>query len=170
VNPDGELAKLMARFPRAGRVEWIGLRPERRAPPASVKQAQAVAGYGLAGDHYASKTNGKRQVTLIQAEHLDAVARLTGRSGVGAELVRRNLVVSGINLLALRNARFRIGSVLLEGSGPCEPGTRMEEALGEGGYNAMRGHGGITARILESGPLIVGALVVGGGAAAASAD
>lgn len=157
MNPDSELAKLMARFPRAGRVEWIGLRPERRAPLASVKQAEAVAGCGLAGDHYESKTNGKRQVTLIQAEHLEAVAKLLGRPGVSPDLVRRNILVSGINLLALRNGKFRIGDVLLEGSGPCEPCSRMEEVLGEGGYNAMRGHGGITARILGGGNVEVGA-------------
>jgi MOSC domain-containing protein YiiM len=157
VNPDGDLAKLMSRFPRAGRVEWIGLRPERRAPLASVGEAEAIAGYGLAGDHYASKSNGKRQVTLIQAEHLEAVAKLLDRGDVQPGLVRRNIVVSGINLYALRNGRFRIGDVLLEGSGPCEPCSRMEEVLGEGGYNAMRGHGGITARILEAGALVVGA-------------
>lgn len=156
MNPDGELAKLMARFPRAGRVEWIGLRPERRAPLASVREAEAVAGYGLAGDHYASKSNGKRQVTLIQAEHLEAVAKLLGRAGVGPDLVRRNILVSGINLYALRDRKFRIGDVLLEGSGPCDPCSRMEEALGEGGYNAMRGHGGITARILETGNFAIG--------------
>ncbi len=156
---DGELAKLMARFPRAGRVEWIGLRPERRAPMSAVREAEAVAGYGLAGDHYASKTNGKRQVTLIQAEHLEAVAKLMGRDAVAPELVRRNILVSGINLYALRNAKFRIGDVLLEGSGSCDPCSRMEEVLGEGGYNAMRGHGGITARILGPGTLAVGASV-----------
>jgi MOSC domain-containing protein YiiM len=159
MNPDGDLAKLMATFPRAGRVEWIGLRPERRAPMAAVTQAEAVAGVGLAGDHYASKTNGKRQVTLIQREHLDAVAKLAGRSDVDPGLVRRNIVVSGINLHALRDRKFRIGDVLLEGSGTCDPCSRMEEALGEGGYNAMRGHGGITARILETGHLNVGAAV-----------
>lgn len=156
MNPEGDLAKLMARFPREGRVEWIGLRPERRAPLASVKQAEAVAACGLAGDHYESKTNGKRQVTLIQAEHLEAVAKLLGRPGVSPDLVRRNVLVSGINLLALRNSKFRIGDVLLEGSGPCEPCSRMEEVLGEGAYNAMRGHGGITARILETGNFAVG--------------
>ncbi|HWA13140.1 MAG TPA: MOSC domain-containing protein [Burkholderiales bacterium] len=161
MNPEGDLAKLMARFPRAGRVEWIGLRPGRRAPLAAVGQAEAIAGYGLAGDRYASKTNGKRQVTLIQAEHLEAVAKLLGRADVAPELVRRNVVVSGINLLALRNGKFRIGGVLLEGSGPCEPCSRMEEVLGDGGYNAMRGHGGITARILETGQLAVGALIIG---------
>lgn len=153
---DGELAKLMAQFPRAGKLDWIGIREERRAPVASVVQVEAIAGYGLAGDHYASKSSGKRQVTLIQAEHLDAVAKILGRPEVLAEWVRRNLLVSGINLYALRDRRFRIGAVLLEGSGPCEPCSRMEEVLGIGGYNAMRGHGGITARILEGGVFKVG--------------
>ena len=157
MNPDSELAKLMAQFPRAGKLEWIGIRAERRTPVAWLDQVEAIAGYGLAGDHYASKSNGKRQVTLIQAEHLEAVAKILGKSEVRADSVRRNLLVSGINLLALRNRQFRIGSVLLEGSGPCEPCSRMEEVLGVGSYNAMRGHGGITARILEGGILKVGA-------------
>jgi len=153
---DGELAKLMAIFPRSGKVEWIGVRAERRAPLASVTQVEAIAGYGLAGDHYASKSNGKRQVTLIQAEHLEALAKILGKSEVPADAVRRNLLVSGINLYALRDRKFRIGAILLEGSGPCDPCSRMEEVLGIGGYNAMRGHGGITARILEGGVFSVG--------------
>ena len=153
---DGDLAKLMAIFPRSGKVEWIGVRPERRAPLASVAQVEAIAGYGLAGDHYASKSNGKRQVTLIQAEHLEAVAKILGKSEVRADGVRRNLLVSGINLYALHDRKFRIGAILFEGSGPCEPCSRMEEVLGIGGYNAMRGHGGITARILEGGVFRVG--------------
>ena len=156
MNPDSDLAKLMANFPRAGKLEWIGIRPERRAALVSVTQVEAIAGFGLAGDHYASKSNGKRQVTLIQAEHLEAVARILGKSEVRPDAVRRNLVVSGINLHALRDRKFRVGIVMLEGSGPCEPCSRMEEALGTGGYNAMRGHGGIIARILEGGLLKAG--------------
>lgn len=155
MNPEGDLAKLMARFPREGKVEWIGVRPERRAPLGSLTQVEAIAGYGLAGDHYASKNNGKRQVTLIQAEHLVTVARLLGRDTVETGSLRRNVLVSGINLFALRDRKFRLGGVLLEGSGPCEPCSRMEEVLGEGGYNAMRGHGGIIARILEGGMFAV---------------
>ena len=156
LNPDGDLAILMAQFPRAGKLEWIGIRAERRAPVASAVHVEAIAGYGLAGDHYASKSDGKRQVTLIQAEHLEVVAKILGKFEVRADAVRRNLLVSGINLYALRDLKFRIGGVVLEGSGPCDPCSRMEEVLGIGGYNAMRGHGGITARIVEGGVLGVG--------------
>ena len=153
---DGDLAKLMAQFPRAGKLEWIGIRPERLAPLVSLTQVEVIAGYGLAGDHYASKSDGKRQVTLIQAEHLEVVAKILGKFEVRTDAVRRNLLVSGINLYALRDLKFRIGGVVLEGSGPCDPCSRMEEVLGIGGYNAMRGHGGITARIVEGGVLGVG--------------
>lgn len=146
----------MAQFPRQGRVEWIGIRPDRRAPLDSVDQVEAIAGFGLAGDHYASKTNGKRQVTLIQAEHLEVVAKLLGKPEIQAYAVRRNILVSGINLYALRDRQFLVGDVVLEGNGACDPCSRMEEVLGTGGYNAMRGHGGITARIQNGGVLRTG--------------
>ena len=72
------------------------------------------------------------------------------------ESVRRNIVVSGINLYALRDRKFSIGEVSLEGAGTCDPCSRMEEVLGPGGYNAMRGHGGIVCRILEGGTIRIG--------------
>jgi MOSC domain-containing protein YiiM len=70
--------------------------------------------------------------------------------------LRRNLVVSGINPLALKGRRFRIGGAILEHTGECHPCSRMEEELGPGGYNAVRGHGGITARVLEGGAIRIG--------------
>lgn len=144
-------------LPQVGRLEWIGLRPERMGELQSVDQVCAVAERGLAGDHKVTgRAGSKRQVTLIQHEHLIAVAGLLHRPEVPPGLVRRNLVVSGINLLALKGKRFRIGDVLLEFSGPCEPCSRMEYNLGPGGFNAMRGHGGITAKIIEGGTLRVG--------------
>jgi MOSC domain-containing protein YiiM len=153
--PDA-LKRLMLRFPREGKLEWIGLRSRYRAPVESVGQVQALAGQGLAGDHAAAGGDGKRQVTLIQLEHLRVVAQLMDRDSVDPGVLRRNLVVSGINLLALRDCLFAIGDVVLVGTGPAAPCSRMEEALGPGGLNAMRGHGGITARILEGGTLRVG--------------
>lgn len=151
------LKSLMARHAAPGRLEWIGLRPAREVPIDVRTAATVVAGHGLEGDRYAN--DGKRQVTLVQAEHLPVIAALCGREAVAPQLLRRNLVVSGISVLALKNQRFRIGGALFEGSGPCEPCSKMEAALGAGGYNAMRGHGGICARVLEGGAIAVGDVV-----------
>lgn len=153
--PGSELARLFAQLPRAGRVEWIGLRPARDVAMREVDAADAVDGRGLRGDRYAS-ASGKRGITLIQAEHLPAIAALSGHGAVDAATLRRNVVVSGIPLIALKDRRFRIGDVVLEGTGPCDPCSRMEAALGAGGYNAMRGHGGICARIVRGGTLRLG--------------
>lgn len=144
-------------LPQVGRLEWIGLRPERMGDLLSVSEATVVTGRGLEGDHKVKgRVGSKRQVTLIQHEHLIAVAGLLQKPRVGPEEVRRNLVVSGINLLALKGKQFRIGEALLEFSGPCEPCSRMEYNLGPGGFNAMRGHGGITAKVIQGGTIRVG--------------
>lgn len=156
LNPDSPLRSLMETFPMEGRLEWIGLRPGRRAPLLAMNHVEVIADHGLSGDHKSQHAGGKRQVTLIQREHLAVVAQLLRREAVDPALLRRNLVVSGINLLAFRNERFRIGDALFEGTGPCEPCSRMEAVLGAGGYNAMRGHGGITARVLSGGVIAVG--------------
>lgn len=149
----------MACLPRAGRVKWIGLRPARGVTPHETDAAIAIAGKGLVGDRYAGGS-GKRGVTLIQAEHLPAIAALSGHAAVAPGQLRRNLVIGGIPLVALKDRRFRIGDVLLEGTGPCDPCSQMEMALGAGGFNAMRGMGGICARIVEGGTIHCGDSVV----------
>ena len=145
------LAEMMSRHAQAGRLDWIGLRSERRATVQSV-EAVVVAEDGLAGDH---GRPGKRAVTLIQAEHLPVIAALIGQQ-VRPEHLRRNLVVSGINLAALRKGQVRIGDVVLTIEGPCPPCSRMEETLGPGGYNAVRGHGGWYAHVATGGTVRVG--------------
>ena len=149
------LASLTARFPRPGRITWIGLRPARRSDMQAVDRAQAALS-GLAGDHARA---GRRAVTLIQAEHLPVIAALAGLSEVPPETLRRNLVVSGLNLSATRGRVLAIGAARLRVTGPCAPCSRMERALGPGGYNAMRGHGGWCAEILASGDIETGAPV-----------
>lgn len=109
---------------------------------------------GLTGDRRDSP--GKRAVSLIQWEHLAVIASLMGREAVAPALLRRNIVVSGINLLGLRKAEFRVGGAVLRGTGLCAPCSRMEETLGAGGYTAMRGHGGITAEVVAEGRVGVG--------------
>ena len=112
-------------------------------------------GAGLDGDHYGG-SRGTRGITLIQQEHLAVIGALLGEPPVDPMRLRRNLVVSGINLTALKEQYFMIGDVMLLGTGLCHPCSRMEEVLGRGGFNAMRGHGGLNARVISDGLIRVG--------------
>ena len=147
------IKELLNIFPRSGKLEWIGLRTERRGSIINAQSVEAIKGVGLRGDRKTNSINqdSKRQVTLIQAEHLPVIAAFMKMNEFKPEQLRRNLLISGINLLALKNKKFYIGHVLFEGTGECHPCSRMEETLGVGGYNALRGHGGITAKILSDG-------------------
>lgn len=146
---------MMATHAQAGRLDWIGLRAERQAAVEAVAQA-VMDETGLTGDHGRA---GKRAVTLIQAEHLPVIAALAGHEALTPQMLRRNLVVSGLNLLALRKGFLRIGAAILEIHGPCPPCSRMEKTLGAGGYNAMRGHGGWYASVLQVGQIKIGDVV-----------
>ena len=159
INAMNALAKLTSQFPRAGLVQWIGLRPKRDVAMKEVDEVNAIAGKGLQGDRYASGS-GKRGITLIQAEHLPVIAALSGHLKIAPATLRRNVVVSGIPLIALIGKQFRIGDAIFEGTDACDPCERMEAALGLGAYNAMLGHGGLCARILQSGKISIGDSVV----------
>ena len=152
------LKDLLTHYPSEGELVWLGLRPARGAPMRALQEGELLSARGLDGDVTCTsgRGGGKRQVTLLQAEHLDVIAKLLGRPEVEPALLRRNLVVRGINVYALRSQRFYVGGALLEGSGTCDPCSKMETALGYGGYNALRGHGGITARVLTGATIRVG--------------
>ena len=105
----------------SGELTWIGLRPERRAEVVEVSSVQAIAGSGIEGDHRFENTLGSgRQVTLISEEYVGQIAHflsLTRESVVAnaalARLLRRNLVIKGMNLEALRYQQFSIGGAIL---------------------------------------------------------
>ncbi len=144
---------------RPGVVRWIGLRPARRAAMVTVTRAMLLPGQGVVGDRWAGRPAGARQVTLLAEEDLLAIARFLGKAQVAPDQLRRNILVAGINLLALRDRHVRVGDAVLEVTGECHPCSRMEEVLGPGGYNAVRGHGGVTARVVEGGDVPVGGAV-----------
>lgn len=156
--PQGAALRALLHSRRAaGRLSWIGVRPERGAPMRVLTEATLLTDRGIQGDRVSARgPGGKRQVSLIQAEHLPVIASFVGRSEVDPALLRRNLVVQGINLIGLRASMFRIGEVLLRGNGTCEPCSKMERALGPGGYNALRGHGGVLALVLRGGTIRIG--------------
>lgn len=161
VNPLDRFAKDL----KHGRLEWIGLRTVRREPLLVVESALAIAERGLEGDHRVDKTPGSgRQVTVISREFIDQTAHFLRpeqalepmAEPIDPGVLRRNLVVSGINLHALRYQRFHIGEALFEAGALCHPCSRMETALGKGGVAAMLGHGGLCCRILTTGRIAVG--------------
>lgn len=129
-------------------------------PTREQASAEARAGVGLVGDRHAraSAPEGhapsggrKREVTLIAAETLDDLARRGLALAPGAS--RRQLVVRGVDLAALEGRRFRVGEVVLLGTGPCRPCDHLEALTRPGVKAALEGRGGLTARILVSGTL-----------------
>lgn len=150
-----DLLDLLAHVPQCGEVRWLGVRPESRGAMLEPDAVEARREAGLTGDHARPGPRNARQVTLIQWEHLAVASALIGRELAPADL-RRNIAVAGINLFSLKGRRFRIGQALLETTGWCQPCARLEQRLGPGTFQAMRGHGGITARVIEGGIIRLG--------------
>lgn len=164
--------RLLARFTQqlpAGKLQWIGLRPARKEAMQLVNQVQAIEELGLEGDRRCKgKAGSARQVSIISEEYIAQInhflnchraeipAAERNTTAAVAELLRRNLVVSGVNLLAIRHQRIRIGEAEFETNALCHPCSRMEQAFGEGGVAAMLGHGGLCARIVKGGLIKVG--------------
>lgn len=149
------LQELRDELPQRGRVDWVAVRPARGEAMQVVDRVAVNPASGVTGDRYAGRT-GTRHLSLLQSEHLPVIASVLGVAAIDPLLLRRNFLVSGINLLALKDKVVRIGSVRVEITGACHPCSRMEMQLGAGGYNAMRGHGGVTARVLDAGTIGIG--------------
>lgn len=144
---------------KPGRLDWIGVRPERLKPMREMPTTTAIEGLGLEGDRRCQGSLGSgRQVTLISAEHIKVIESLMGFA-IPPDILRRNLVISGINITALKYRQFQIGDAVLEATVACHPCGRMEKALGQGGFAAMIGHGGLCAKIVKGGVIAVGSSV-----------
>jgi len=139
-----------------GQVVWIGLRPTRRQPVVEVEQVEAILARGLRGDRAAARFNPVRQVTLVDEAQVAAVAGKLGIAAIAPGLMRRNLLVRGLDLSLLLGSTLQVGTALLEVTGPCDPCQRMEEALGAGGFDAMQNAGGLTARVVAAGWIRLG--------------
>lgn len=137
-----------------GRVEWLGLATERRGGMSTPDSVKVITDQGIEGEHHVRRP--RRQITVIQQEYLPVIAALMGVDSISPTQLRRNIVVSGINLASLMTRDFRIGSVTLRGTGDCAPCLLMESTVGVGGYEAMISHGGITTVVIEGGDIAIG--------------
>lgn len=146
----------------AGLVESIFLAPKAGAEMKSVEATTALKGYGLEGDRYCAGTGhwsrfGRVcEATFIAAEDLEDIEQGTGVSVVNGEH-RRNVVTRGINLKTLRRGeRFCVGEVVFEYRGPRSVCRYIERLTEPGMTQALKGRGGICARVIENGPVRVG--------------
>ncbi len=144
---------------KRGTVEEIFVTGEGSAEMSKVDEVETVEGGGIRGDRYREGTGfwtqygDVCQVTLIQGEHLDEIEEqgLAIRSGQH----RRNIVTQGVDLLALRGKRFRVGEVLLEFDRSRPPCKHVQDLSEYGMTRALRNRGGICARVLEPGSIRV---------------
>jgi len=137
------------------RLLWIGLRTAHRGLIQVAREAMGVAGLGLDGDHATHDRSPQRQLTLITTDDLGVISSHLGRP-VEPMLLRRNLLVECRGAPLSRGVSYRLGDMVFLVTGPCEPCSRIREALGPDGLNAMRGHGGVTAKIIRGGKLSLG--------------
>jgi MOSC domain-containing protein YiiM len=139
-----------------GVVEGIWVTGEGSAAMERVEEAQTVEGCGISGDRYCEGTGywtrygDVCEVTLIEGEDLDYIESELG-IGVANGQHRRNIVTRGIRLGELRRKRFRVGEALLEYDRPRPPCRHVQDLSEYGMTRALKGRGGICARVVEAG-------------------
>ncbi len=123
----------------------------------SLPEVECHAGRGLAGDRYYDfKPDYKGQVTFFDVNVLEELADALNLSEVDGSLLRRNILMSGIDLNTLIGQRFRLGEVELSGSEECAPCFWMDEAVAPGAFEWLKGRGGLRCRIHTDGLLRCG--------------
>ena len=147
---------------RNGSIVSIYIAAKATGPVEPVQSAKAVAGHGLEGDRYcrqegtfSTKPGPDRELTLIETEALEALARDYGVELASGES-RRNLTTRGVPLNHLVGREFRIGEVRARGLRLCEPCAHLEKATGKQVIAGLTHRGGLRAQILTTGTIRVG--------------
>ena len=129
------------------------------------ERAEVRAGHGIVGDRYAGRPGHRdAQVTVLAAEALDELAAELGVGPFDPALARRNVVLRGAEVEALRGQTFALdcgeGVVVLRGGRPANPCAWMDVVLAPGAHRGMRGRGGIRCAALTDGVLKLGPAVL----------
>ena len=126
-------------------------------PMVEVSSIECVAGSGIRGDRfYDYRDDYKGQITLFSSEVFEKLVAHFGLTNKSVGDLRRNVVVSGINLNELIGEEFSIQDVRLRGTAHCKPCYWMNQALVPGAEEFLRGNGGLRAQILTDGVIAVG--------------
>ncbi|HWO42464.1 MAG TPA: MOSC domain-containing protein [Candidatus Eisenbacteria bacterium] len=145
-----------------GSVVAIYIAPVGRAPMRSVAEVRAVQGQGLTGDRYAAKLGtysnqpgSGRDVTLIESEAIEALAR-DYQLELDPGSTRRNIVTRNVPLNHLVGREFHVGAARLRGTRLCEPCAHLENLTRKEIVRGLIHRGGLRAEIVRSGTIRVG--------------
>ena len=128
--------------------------PPGRAPMIEVEEVECVAGQGLRGDRFFGfKEDYKGQVTFFEHEVHERLCAQFGVEGVPPSVFRRNVITEGVELAGLIGQEFEVQGVRFLGTQESAPCHWMNQAFAEGAEEAMKGRGGLRARILSTGTL-----------------
>ena len=116
-----------------------------------------VAGMGIEGDRYfGHKENFKGQITFFSEEIAAGLEQHLNLPEVDRSAMRRNVIISGVDLNTLVGRQFRLGELVLTGSEECSPCYWMDKAVAPGAHEWLKGNGGLRCRIVASGVLSTG--------------
>jgi MOSC domain-containing protein YiiM len=126
-------------------------------PLVEVQEVECVAGHGIRGDRfYHYRDDYKGQITFFSLEVFERLAARFGLTNKSAGILRRNVVVSGVDLNELIGEEFAVQGVRLRGTAHCKPCYWMNEAVATGAEEFLQGNGGLRAQILTDGTIAVG--------------
>ncbi len=142
---------------------WDG-RPDTALADGAVDRRDRLevrAGYGIVGDRYAGRpVHRDAAVTVIAVEALEALAGELGSGPLDPLATRRNVVLRGAEVEALRGQPFSLDGVLLTGGRPANPCAWLDLALAPGAHRGLRGRAGIRCAARGDGVLVLGPAVL----------
>lgn len=131
--------------------------PAGQNPIREILQARCVASRGIEGDRYFARSDGhKGQITFFGDEVYESLCTQFGIRDKPPSVFRRNVITRGVDLNKLVGQEFEIQGVRFFGTEECRPCYWMDQAFGTGAETALRGRGGLRARILTDGTLRIG--------------
>ena len=126
-------------------------------PLIEVPSIECVAGRGIRGDRFFDyKDNYKGQITFFSFEVFERMAAHFSLGEKSAGAVRRNVVVSGVDLNDLIGEDFSVQGVRLRGTAHCRPCYWLDQAVAPGAEQFLAGNGGLRAQILSDGVIAPG--------------
>ena len=157
----------MVRVPSwTGEVVSIHIADKAEARVRSVDHIRAVPGKGLEGDRYflesgtySDRPGPGREVTLIESEAIEAMAR-DNEITIPPGATRRNVTTRGTPLNHLVGHEFEVGPVRLLGIKLCEPCSHLESLTQKGIIAGLVHRGGLRANILTEGDIRVGDVIM----------